>query len=300
MPELPEVETLKLGLQKYLVGHKILDIEVKVSKIFQGNKRDIVGAKVNDIKRVGKGLIMELNNDYILAVHLKLTGQLVFQDKKKENLALSPKTGGSLPSKFTCVIFKLDQGASLFYNDLRRFGWIKVIKKDKVFDLSFFKEMGPEIPISKIKPFDSAQGKSQRSKTQGILTLDKFKDIAAKSNQPVKIVLMDQKKIGGIGNIYANEALFEAEVDPRRKAKSLSEKEVKKLYEAIIDVLEKGLKYGGASDVNFVNALGQDGQFQEHFKVYRRTGEKCINCSGTIKRITLGGRGTFICENCQK
>ena len=280
MPELPEVETLRLGLQKYLVGHKILDVKVNVPKIFQGSAKQITGAKIVDIKRVGKGLIINLDNKYCLAVHLKLTGQVIYRDKKTADLKLSSKAGGELPNKFTHVIFTLSDNAFLFYNDVRRFGWIKVIKDSDLKNLPFFKEMGPE-------PFKD-------------LTLEKFQDILSKSSIAIKVLLMDQKRIGGIGNIYANDALFLASVDPRRPAKQITKQEVKKLYEAILEVLKNGLKYGGASDVDFINVLGQEGKYQDYFLAYGKKGEKCSKCSGTIEKIMVGGRGTYFCPACQR
>jgi formamidopyrimidine-DNA glycosylase len=288
MPELPEVETLKLGLQKYLVGHKIEKIEVRVAKIFQGNPKDVIGAKVADIKRVGKGLIIELDNDFDLVVHLKMTGQLVYQDAKTQNIILSKKVGGeTLPSKYSHVIFSLDKGAKLYFNDLRRFGYIKIIKKQDVASLPFFKEMGPE-PFPR-PDFD-----------QKTLSFEQFHSILEKSGLAIKVLLMDQKKIGGIGNIYANEALFKAGISPKRRAKNVSKEEAKALYKAIFEVIEKGLKFGGSSDENFVNVLGQEGQYQQHFLAYGQEGKKCSICGGTIKKIFLGGRGTYFCEKHQK
>jgi len=287
MPELPEVETLKLGLKKYLVGHKIEKIEIRVAKIFQGNPKDVIGAKVVDIKRVGKGLIIELDNDYDLAIHLKLTGQLIYRGKETSKITVSIKAGGELPSKHSHVIFTLDKGAMLFYNDLRRFGWVKVVKKDELKNLPFFKEMGPE-------PY-------QRTDLgHPILDLADFKAKIKKSGLAVKLLLMDQKKIGGIGNIYANEALFEAKIDPRRKAKELSDAEAERLYKAIFEVIKRGINYGGSSDVNFINALGQEGAYQKHFLAYDRQGKRCSICGGKIKKIFLGGRGTYFCPKHQK
>ena len=115
----------------------------------------------------------------------------------------------------------------------------------------------------------------------------------------IKVLLMDQKKIGGIGNIYANDALFEARIDPRRKAKTLSMAEIETLYNSILKILQKALDYGGSSDENFVNALGQEGNYQKYALVYGREGEKCRGCDGTVQKIKLGGRGTFFCS-CQK
>jgi formamidopyrimidine-DNA glycosylase len=288
MPELPEVETIKLGLQKYLVGHKIEDVEVRVPKIFQGNPKDVIGAKVVDIKRIGKGLIIELDNGFVLTVHLKMTGQLVFQDKTTEGSILSKKVGGDvLPSKYSHVIFSLDKGATLYYNDLRRFGWVKVLKKDELKDVAFFKEMGPEPKVG-----EDLAGKE--------LTLDHFKSVIQKGNLPVKLILMDQKRIGGIGNIYANDALFLAGIDPRRKGKTLSDEEVQTLFKTIYEVIKKSLNYGGSSDENFVNVLGQEGNYQNHTLVYGKKDEKCSICGATIEKIQLGGRGTYFCPKHQK
>lgn len=299
MPELPEVETIRLGLQKCLVGKRIIDIQIRIPKMFAGDKKNIIGAKIVGLRRIGKGLIIELDNDFVLAVHLKMTGQLVYRDAKTQP-ALSAKVGGTtLPSKYSHVIFKLKsqksnvkttaqnlklrnepQDAYLYYNDLRQFGWIKVIRKDEVMQMPFFKEMGPE-------PFKD-------------LTFAKFKEIISKSNLVIKVLLMDQKKIGGIGNIYANDACFGAKIDPRRSAKQISEKETEKLYDSILQVLQNGLEYGGSSDENFVNALGQEGNYQNHTLVYGREKEPCKVCETPIKKIKLGGRGTYFCSNCQK
>jgi formamidopyrimidine-DNA glycosylase len=279
MPELPEAETIRLGLQKYLIGREIKDIEIRIPKIFVGSAKQIIGAKIVGLKRIGKGLIIELDNDFVLAVHLKMTGQLIYSDNDTQNLILSAKIGGAtLPSKYTHVIFTLDNNSFLYYNDLRRFGWIKVVRKDQLMEIPFFKEMGPE-PLKD-------------------LTLEKFKKIILASNLVIKVLLMDQKKIGGIGNIYANDALFEAKIDPRRKGKTLSEKEIKALYEAIFYVLRKSLEYGGSSDENFVNALGQEGNYQNHTLIYGKEGEKC-SCGGIVQKIKLGGRGTYFCPSCQ-
>ncbi len=287
MPELPEVETLKLGLQKYLVGHKIENIEIRVPKIFQGERSEVIGAMVTDIKRVGKGLIIELNNDFDLVVHLKMTGQMIYRGKETRNIILSKKAGGELPSKYTHIIFSLDKGSKLYFNDLRRFGYIKIIKKQDVKNLPFFKEMGPEPPVV------TKEGRT-------LLTLEKFEEILLKPSISIKVLIMDQKRIGGVGNIYANEALFLAGIDPRRKAKQIKKDEAKKLYDAILEVLKKGLKFGGSSDENFVNVLGQDGQYQQHFLAYGREREKCKICGGVIEKIQLGGRGTYFCPKHQK
>lgn len=280
MPELPEVETLRLGLEKYVVGHKIEVVEVKVPKLFQGKPQEVMGAKVIGVRRMGKGLIIDLDNGNSMAIHVKLTGQLIYRDEKTKDEPLSKEKVGTLPSSATHVIFTLDKGAMLYYNDRRRFGWIKVLPTSEVGELPYFKGMGPE-------PFKD-------------LTLEKFQNVIKNSNTVIKPLIMDQKKIGGIGNIYANDALFLSKIDPRRKAKTLSDEEIEKLYKAVHTVMEKGIKYGGASELNFVNVLGQEGGYQNHTLIYGRQGDKCENCGGTVKKIFLGGRGTYFCENCQK
>mgnify|MGYP001580583213 FL=1 len=208
--------------------------------------------------------------------------------------------GDSIPNKFTHVIFYLKSQKSnlkstskklnfetrngsdavLYYNDRRRFGWIRVVPTEKVSEMPFFKNLGPE-------PFKD-------------LTLDLFAKILSRSATAIKPLIMDQKRIGGIGNIYANDALNLAKIAPTRPGKSLSLPEVKKLYNAVLEVMKLGFKYGGSSEVDFVNALGQKGSYQDHSRVYGRKGEKCPNCGGIIKKTFLGGRGTYFCENCQK
>lgn len=288
MPELPEIETVKLGLQKYLVGHRIENVDVRIPKMFVGKKEDILGVKIINIKRIGKALIIEFDNDYLLAVHFKMTGQLVFRDKNTESLVLSKKVGGDfLPTKYSHVIFTLDKGAMLYYNDLRQFGWIKILKKDELMKIPFFREMGPEPKVG-----EDLAGKE--------LKFDYFKSVLLKSNLAIKVILMDQKKIGGIGNIYANDALFLAGINPTKKGKSLNDTEFEKLFKAIFVVINKSLSFGGSSDENFVNALGQDGNYQDHTLVYGKKGQKCPKCGLAIQKIQLGGRGTFFCSVCQK
>ena len=257
MPELPEVETIRLGLQKYIVGKTIADVDVRLKKIVSGDPKNIIAAKVTGIRRFGKGLVIDLNNGYSIAAHIKLTGQFVYRDSKTSNLKLSPKVGREIPNKWTHVVFKLrtqnskvknESGdAFLYYNDLRQFGWIKIIKTSELQKLPFFKELGPE-------PFRD-------------LTLDLFQKIVSSSGIAIKSLLMDQERIGGIGNIYANDALFDAGIYPMRKAKSLRPEEIKKLYNSILKVLKKGLESGGASELSFVNVLGVEGGYQEHFLV---------------------------------
>lgn len=280
MPELPEVETIRLGFQKYLIGKTVEGVEVRLKKMVSGEPKHIIGAKIKDVRRFGKGLVIDLDNGYSIAAHIKLTGQFVYRDSKTSKLKLSLKVGREIPNKWTHLIFKLNNGAVLYYNDLRQFGWIKIIKSDEVKKLPFFRELGPE-------PFKD-------------LSLEKFKSIVSRSNLAIKVLMMDQKRIGGIGNIYANDALFDAKIDPRRSAKKLTKEEAKRLHNSILKVLKKGLSTGGASELSFVNVLGKDGRYQKHFLVYAQDKKPCVRCKTIIKKIKLSGRGTYFCPKCQK
>lgn len=282
MPELPEVETIRGQLEKYLKGHKITSVEVKSRKILAEGEKNLVGGKVIKVRRFGKVTVIDLNNGFSIVVHLKLTGQLIYRGPNlKLASELSKKVIGGIPGPHTHVIISLDKGGELYYNDVRRFGWIKVVKTKGVEEIPFIKKLGPE-------PF-------------GKLTPDLFKQIISKSGRPIKIILMDQEKIGGVGNIYANDALWLAKINPKKPASSLTLNEQSELFNAILEVLRRGLKWGGASELAYVTPNGKEGEYQKHFLAYGRDGEPCERChKATFKRIFLGGRGTYFCPVCQK
>lgn len=280
MPELPEVETIRRGLEKYLVGHVIKDIEIRLPKQFSGNPKLVIGSKVIAVRRFGKGLVIDLENDYSIAIHIKMTGQLIYEDAKTHGKWHPVKVGKALPGPFTHVIFHLDKNAKLYYNDIRQFGWIKVVKTDEVGQLPFFKSLGYE-PLKD-------------------LTINKFSGILKNSRMPIKLFLMDQTKIAGIGNIYANDSLYLAKINPKRTASSLTPEELTELFNAIEKVLKKSLEVGGASEWQYVNALGGTGEYQNFFQVYGRNEKPCRRCGTIIERIKMGGRGTFYCPGCQK
>lgn len=286
MPELPEVETIRRGLEKHLVGLKLEKVQALLAKQFQGDPKEVEGSKVVGVRRRGKITSIDFSNQKSLMIHLKLTGQLVFQKKGQSFTGGHPIpfVGTKLPAKATHIIFNFFDGSTLFFNDLRQFGWIKVI------DSANFNSSGTG-ELSKLGPEPFTKEFNQ----------DYLKGIFAKTGKPIKAVLMDQEKIAGVGNIYANDALFEAKVDPRRPAKTLTGDEIKLLFEKTISVLEDGLKYGGSSENTYVNVEGETGHYQDHARVYGRSGENCLNnCGEKIKRIDLGGRGTFFCPHCQK
>lgn len=280
MPELPEVETVRRGLEKYVVGHTIETVEILHPGIFQGDLINVLGSKIITARRIGKGLILDLSNKYSFAIHVKLTGQLIYRGTETKNVEVSKEKVGSTPNKFTHVIFNLNKSAKLYYNDQRRFGWIRIIPTDKVLDFPFFKNMGPE-------PFKD-------------LTLEIFTKTVQGKTTKIKPLIMDQTKIGGIGNIYANDALYLSKINPARPAKSLSNQEIKKLFESIIAVLKKSLEEGGASERSFVNILGQEGNYQNHSLIYGKTGKPCKICGTKITFSKIAGRGSYVCENCQK
>lgn len=300
MPELPEVETIRRGLEQYLVDKAIETVDVRTDGVVIGDINAITGAKVMSVRRFGKGLVIDLSNTYSIAIHIKMTGQLIYTGPDvPEGTKVSPKAGGELPNKHTHVIFKLKTQNSkskstvqnskidqsyLFYNDIRRFGWIKIVKSEKLKEIRFFRELGPEPPI--------VPGENK-------LTLKTFSEILKKKKGPIKPLLMDQSHIGGIGNIYANDALFMAKVHPARPSNSLTKDEVEQLFDAISKVMKKGLKVGGASEWQYVNALGISGNYQNFFQVYGKVGKPCVICETPITKITMGGRGTFFCQICQ-
>lgn len=278
MPELPEVETIRRGLERYLTGHSIERVELRLEKLLTGEIDNIISAEVTGVKRFGKGLVIELNNGYSLAIHIKMTGQLIYSAPETGNI--SEEKVGTLPNKFTHIIFHLSDNANLYYNDVRRFGWVRIIKTDQVKLMKFFSGLGPE-PLKD-------------------LTLQQFQSILSSSKSSVKILIMDQKKISGIGNIYANDALYLSGILPSRPGNSLLPEEQKALFGAIEEVLKNGLKYGGSSEWTYVNALGQEGSYQKHFLVYGRQGEVCGRCGAGVAKAVIGGRGTYYCPGCQK
>ena len=302
MPELPEVETISMQLGKTLKGLRITGIEVLNKKSFIGppslrhggasEGQGILGKKVVGVRRRGKITIIELENNTCLAIHLKLTGQLIYREDNKENRENKENRGEycdqkdgpfavcELPNKFTRVIISFDNGARLYFNDLRIFGWIRVIRD--------IREIGEE----KLGP---------EANDEKAFCFEYFKNILSKSKKPVKLLIMDQEKLAGVGNIYANEALFAAGIMPTRKGSELRDEDIKILRKSILKVLREAIEHKGSSDRDeaYRQITGEKGTHQKYLQVYGRAGEKCPKCGGIIKRMNLGGRGTFYCSHCQ-
>jgi len=322
MPELPEVETIRKQLEGVLVGQLVKNVEVRREKSWEGNVEKVVGKEIRSVERKGKMLIVglestkqsipgytrlrqladpprsrDLNKDWFrassyLLVHLKMTGQLIYEVKSKKRKVKSTErvVGGhptidwisELPSKHTRVIVQLNRG-TLYFNDQRVFGWMRVAGRLKV------KGLREKMPADVI---------------DREMTREKFYKILQGSSRAVKLVVMDSTKIGGAGNIYANDGLWLARIDPRTKARDLSKSKSDKLLAALKEVVNRGIRYGGAtaSDDKYVNTSGLGGRYQEHFLVYEREGERCKRkgCKGLIKKIKIGGRGTYYCPECQR
>lgn len=268
MPELPEVETIRRQLEAAAVGKKITKLEIIEPKMFLGDPKSACGQEIVGVGRAAKVLRIFLKNKAALLIHFKLNGQL-FLDAGKNNYDM----------RFTRIILHFTDGTRLLFNDSRKFGWMKIVEN--------FQE-----PANRaIEPF------------QANFTFENFKNILAKSRKPVKILLMDQEKIGGIGNIYANESLFAARINPFRLANSLALQEAKKLHQAILRILQKAVDCKGSSgkDEWYRQMDGTPGCYQKHFLVYQRDGQICpANCGGKIIREKQAGRSTFFCPKCQK
>ncbi len=288
MPEMPEVETLRKQLERVVVGQRIKGVKILRKKSFQGDPKKIRGKRIEEIGRKAKVMWWRLSGGRFLLVHLKMTGQLVYESKlKTQNLKIKTRIVGGhptadwvgeLPSKHTRVILELERGR-LFFNDVRVFGWMKVVdEKRKEKELSKY---GPDVNSKEF-------------------TVVYLKSVLESSKRPIKVVLLDQKKIGGLGNIYSNDGLFYAGIDPRKSASQVAKnkQKVEKLWQSLRWVINQGLRYGGASERNYVHLDGLGGEYQNHFLVYG--GGKCKKCGRELQKIKLGGRSTWFCSQCQR
>jgi len=277
MPELPEVTTIVNELKAEIVGKRIDDIEVRLPKMVQGDIGRVIGQKVARVERRAKLIIIRLSVEN-LAIHLKMSGQLFFLPSGQEQTV-----AGEKENKFTHVIFYFSDGSRLLFNDLRQFGYVKILTSDQLQKL-VTEGYG-------IEPVDPS------------FTTDKLKEIIrSHPSMRMKVLLTDQTIIAGIGNIYVDEALWEAKIHPLTKASVVTDQAIKALHDGIKKVLSDALKYMGTSMDTYRRTTGEKGEYEFHRRVYRRDGEPCPRCKTTIKRITVGGRGTHFCpkEQVQK
>lgn len=276
MPELPEVETIRRQLEGALVGLSIEKIDILVKKSFQGDPSQVIASPIVAVDRRGKHLTFKFENGCGMMVHLKMSGQLLLIEDKEDQ--------EDKDKKYTRVKFKISNGGELWFCDLRKFGWMRVIAKDKLKSLEENLDLGVE-PLTKKFTVQYLQEKlSQRPK----VTIKQF--------------LLDQTEIAGIGNIYADEALFAAMIKPTRRAGDLTAGEISNLHDCIQEVLEKAILLGGSSDRSYVQADGSLGRYLvEEGNVYHRQGQICRRCGqGIIERTKISGRSSHFCPFCQR
>ncbi|NTV30725.1 bifunctional DNA-formamidopyrimidine glycosylase/DNA-(apurinic or apyrimidinic site) lyase [candidate division WWE3 bacterium] len=271
MPELPEVETIRRQLQQTIVGEIVESISCDTEKVFKPNfvtvSQAINGKKIIGTGRFAKFLLIELEDGLHLGIHLKMNGRLLYRSKSDK------------PDSYVHAIIQFQSDHELRFADSRKFGFIQLLSKD---DVGLIKmNYGPE-PLAD-------------------LNADLFFSIINKSNRRIKDVLLDQKLIGGIGNIYANDGLWLAQIHPEIRSSLLTREETDRLLRALESVIEESLQVGGSSDHWYRHINGDIGHYQDHFKVYGKTGQYCIYHPSTkIEYMKVSQRGTFICPICQK
>ena len=281
MPELPEVETVRRGLNSFILHQRITKITILCEKSFIG--RPVLG-QVRQIRRFGKALVIDLDNGYSLMIHLRMTGQLIYDCPGEERYAAghpSENFVANLPNKQTRVILELEHG-TLYFNDQRKFGFIKVLPTPEVENDPFIRKLARE-------PW-------QMSKEELYAKFQKHK------NSCIKAAILDQTIIAGLGNIYADEALFMAGIHPQRKAGTLTETEACNILDTASKVMDVSIAAGGSTMKDYVKADGTRGDYLDKFaQVFNKTGQLCPVCrKAKIEKIKVAGRGTHICPHCQK
>ena len=323
MPELPEVETIRRGLNRFILNKKIVNIKILCDKSFIGPKELIEGQEIIAIRRFGKALVFDFKNQVSMLVHLRMTGQLIYRacgeesgknyiemiqagDFKTSLYTEKSFAGGhptdsffsKLPNKQTRVLFKIEsvndiekthsgsleqkmESGTLYFNDQRKFGFCKIIETDEVLQDEFIKKLAKE-------PWQ--------------ISVEEFKkNLLHHKNAEVKPTILDQTVIAGLGNIYADEALFLAKIHPERLVSTLTDHEIETLLESAKTVMQRSIDSGGSTMATYVKADGTRGDYLQKFaQVFRREGEPCNRCGTEIIKIKVAGRGTHLCPNCQK
>ncbi|MFA5126420.1 MAG: bifunctional DNA-formamidopyrimidine glycosylase/DNA-(apurinic or apyrimidinic site) lyase [Patescibacteria group bacterium] len=285
MPELPEVETIRRGLANKILDKPIVGVVVRTKSLVKSDfkffKKNLQHNKFTDIKRLGKLLIWRLSRgEHYLLVHLKMTGQLIYVlgDSIIAGGHNLPNLG-KLPNKYSHIIIKFADGSRLFFNDLRQFGYFKLHPK------KYHQQIAGQFGIEPLTPD---------------FTLINFTKALAKRRISIKAVLLNQKLIAGLGNIYVDEICFRSQVRPTRIVASLKAAEIKRLYLACLYIIKKAIKHRGTTFSDYLDTDGRVGNYEKYLKVYGRAGEMCSRCHrASIKKIKLAGRGTHYCPNCQ-
>jgi formamidopyrimidine-DNA glycosylase len=287
MPELPEVETVRTGLARLLPGKVVQDVSYDWPKGFPNAETDVDtflrSATIDAVHRRAKVLLIDLSTEYTLIVHLKMTGQLVFRGEQVFG-AGHPNDSlvGELPDKTTRVTLSFTDGSHLYFNDQRKFGWMRLLPTIEVENLDFFKKVGPE-PLGADFTWQELRDRLLRRR---------------KTN--IKAALLDQTVVAGVGNIYADESLWGAQIHPTILVGDLSEPQFKRLFTALQEVLRISIEKGGSTDKNYVDAEGKRGSYLQFAGVFRRENLPCPRCGTTIIKTRVAGRGTHICLHCQK
>lgn len=286
MPELPEVETVRRGLFELIVGRKVKTVEHTAPKSFPNASADVeqflIGATIANVRRRAKVLLLDLSTNYTLVIHLKMTGQMVFRGEAIFGAGHpSDSLIGELPDRSTRVIFTFTDGSHLYFNDQRKFGWVRLMPTLEVPNFDFMKKVGPEPLEDNFTPQEFAARFKRRAKTS------------------IKAALLDQTVVAGVGNIYADESLWGAKIHPQRLVHTVTPAEFKKLYTELRAVMNLAIEKGGSTDKNYVNAEGKRGSYMDFAQVFRREGKACSHCGAIIIKFKAAGRGTHICPHCQ-
>jgi len=285
MPELPEVETIRRDLVKQVLNKKIKKVTIKKSRLVKNPDnffiKSLLGNKVSKIDRIGKLVIFVLKNNLYLLTHLKMTGQLIYN--KKNNLTIGGHSFDSdkmdYPNKYTYIIIEFADGSNLYFNDIRTFGYMQIVDKK---ELVVIKEKFGIEPLTKN------------------FTINNWKKIFKNKKTNLKALLLNQKLVAGIGNIYADEICFAAKIKPMRQVNKLTDKEIVELFIQTKKIIRQAIVKRGTTFNNYVDTLGRTGNFVKYLQVYGRGQKKCKICAGDIKKIKLAGRGTHFCPHCQK
>lgn len=278
MPELPEVESVRKGLNQMIVGEKIASVEVGWDNIIESPtvplfKKRLEGQTIEKVERRGKFLLFYLTSSVLIS-HLRMEGKYQF---------VLPSYGeeDATENKHTHVIFYMESGYQLRYLDVRKFGRMSLVEKGKEFEHKSLAKLGPEPTVEDFK-------------------LKEMQEFLTRRTKAIKGVLLDQDLVVGIGNIYADEILYQAQIHPEQSAKTLTEKEEKLLHESIIQILAQAVDNGGTTIRSYENAFGENGNYQEYLQVYGKENSACPICGTTIEKIKVAGRGTHYCPSCQK
>lgn len=288
MPELPEVETVRRGLDKLIVKRKITRAYATDSpKSFPNSPGDVaefvVGASVIAVRRRAKVLMLDLSTGYTLVVHLKMTGQLVYVGAERwggghpdDNFV------NDLPGRHTRAVIEFNDNSNLYFNDQRKFGWVKLYPSLEVPNINFMQRVGPE-PLE--DSFTAAEF---------------IPRMRRRNNTTVKAAILDQTTLAGVGNIYADESLWGAKIHPSTRVKNVTNQQLKDLLEQIKYVMNLSLQHGGSTDRNYVDAEGKKGNYLQFANVFRREGLPCSRCGTALIKLRVAGRGTHVCPHCQQ